>query len=168
MSEPDGFREYVVAQQAALLRAARLLTGDWQQAQDLVQTTLVRVWPRWQRLIANGDEPHGYVRRVMVTSYLTWRRRRWWTEQPTAPMPELPQADDPVSGVDLRDALSRALHRLPPAQRATLVLRFYEDLSVEQTAAILGCATGTVKSQTAKALAKLKNVMSMERSDGHG
>jgi DNA-directed RNA polymerase specialized sigma24 family protein len=87
VSEPDGFREYVVARQAGLLRTARLLTGDWQQAEDLVQTALVKVWPRWGRLIAKGENPDGYVRRVIVTSYLTWRRRRWWGERPTTPMP---------------------------------------------------------------------------------
>jgi RNA polymerase sigma-70 factor (sigma-E family) len=156
VSEPDGFREYVLARQAALLRTARLLTGDWQQGEDLVQTALVKVWPRWRRLVAGGADPEGYVRRVMVTSYLTWRRRRWWGERPIAELPDVADAGDALASVDLRDLLARVLPALPPAQRTVLVLRFYEDLSVEQTAQLLGCSTGTVKSQTAKALEKLQ------------
>ncbi|MFC4148890.1 SigE family RNA polymerase sigma factor [Micromonospora mangrovi] len=160
MSEPEGFREYVVARQAALLRTARLLTGDWQQAEDLVQTALMKVWPHWRRLTAEGEDPDGYVRRVVMTSYLTWRRRRWWGER-CLPVPDVSDAGDAVAGVDLRDSLARVLRGLPPAQRAVVVLRFYEDLSVEQTAALLGCSEGTVKSQTVKALHKLKGVVAM-------
>ncbi|GAA5186599.1 SigE family RNA polymerase sigma factor [Rugosimonospora acidiphila] len=161
MAEPDGFREYVVARQTALLRTAWLLTGDWQQAEDLVQAALAKVWPRWQRLTAQGEGPEGYVRRVIATTYLTWRRRRWWAERPTTSVPDVSQTGDVLAGIDLRDALGRILRQLPPAQRTVLVLRFYEDLSVEQTAAVLGCSGGTVKSQTAKALDKLKDVVSM-------
>lgn len=161
MSEPDGFREYVVARQAALLRTARLLTGDWQQAEDLVQTALAKVWPRWGRVIAGGEDPEGYVRRMLVTGYLTWRSRRWWAERPTTLVPDVSEAGDALAGVGLRDALSRVPRGLPPAQRTVLVLRFYEDPSVEQTAALLGIAAGTVKSQTAKALEKLKGVVAM-------
>ncbi len=160
VSEPAGFREYVVARQTALLRTARLLTGDWQQAEDLVQTALVKVWPHWQRLVASGD-PDAYVRRVLVTTYLTWRRRLWHREGPADQLPDQAATGDAYAAVDLRAALARLLPALPAGQRTVLVLRFYEDLSVDQTAHILGCSAGAVKSQTAKALAKLRLVPEM-------
>lgn len=161
MSEPTGFREYVAARQAALLRSAKLLTGDWPAAEDLVQTALVRVWPRWARVTADGTDPDAYVRRVMINTYLTWRRRRWWGERPTGSVPDRATGDDSLARVDLRDVLGRALRDLTPAQRAVVVLRFYEDQSVEQTAELLGCSTGTVKSQAAKALARLRSVVTV-------
>ena len=154
MAEPDGFRAFVQSRQDALLRSAWLLTGDWQQAEDLVQTALVKVWPRWHKITATGD-PEAYVRHTVVTTYLTWRRRRWFGEVATDTMPEATLGADQAMAVDLRDALSRILPLLAPRQRAVLVLRFYDDLSVEQTAAALGCSAGTVKSQTSKALARL-------------
>ena len=154
MAEPEGFREFVAARQPALLRTAWLLTGDWHHAQDLVQVALARVWPRWAAVAGRGD-PDAYVRKVLVNSYLTWRRRRWHGEQPTGQLPD-PAADrDDFASADLRTALARVLPGLPPRQRAVLVLRFYEDLSVEQAAAALGCSPGTIKSQTSKALAAL-------------
>ncbi|MBO0880948.1 MAG: SigE family RNA polymerase sigma factor [Mycobacterium sp.] len=157
MAEPAGFREYVLARQAALLRAAWLLTGDWHRAEDLVQTALAKVWPRWSRLSAEG-QPDAYVRRVLVASYLTWRRRHWWAERPTATLPDLAVAEHGFAAADLRAVIGQLLPTLSPGQRAVLVLRFYEDLSVQETAEVLGCSAGTVKSQTAKALAKLRAV----------
>ena len=161
MREPEGFRAFVAARQNALLRTAWLLTGDWQQAEDLVQTALVKVWPRWERVAALGD-PEPYVRRTLVTTYLTWKRRRWTGEQPHADLPDVPEPADGLDAVGLRAALTKALATLPPAHRAVLVLRFYEDLSVEQTADVLGVPPGTVKSQTARALERLAAADVME------
>ena len=164
MSEPEGFREYVAARQGSLLGTAWLLTGDWQQAEDLVQTALAKVWPRWERVTAKGD-PDAYVRRAVVTSFLTWRRRRWHAERPVAEVPEGLDSTAAYDAADLRIAFAALLPSLPPRQRAVLVLRFYDDLSVEQVASVLGCSVGTVKSQTSKALAKLRtpNVMGETR-----
>jgi RNA polymerase sigma-70 factor (sigma-E family) len=162
--EPEGFRAFVAARQNALLRTAWLLTGDWQQAEDLVQTALVKVWPRWENVVAGGD-PEPYVRRTLVTTYLTWRRRRWTGEQPHADLPDVPEPAAVAADLDavgLREVLTRALATLPPAQRAVLVLRFYEDLSVDQTADLLGVPAGTVKSQTARALERLAAADVME------
>jgi RNA polymerase sigma-70 factor (sigma-E family) len=153
--EPQGFRDFVVARQRALLRTARMLTGNQHAAEDLVQATLERVWPRWERVARDGD-PDAYVRRAMINTYASWWRRRWRGERPTAELPETSSSDDAYARADLADALRRVLPTLPPRQRAVLVLRYYEDLSEAATAEALGCSVGTVKSQTAKALARLR------------
>jgi RNA polymerase sigma-70 factor (sigma-E family) len=153
--EPLGLRDYVAARQRALLRTARMLTGDEQTAEDLVQTTLERVWPHWQR-VASDRDPDAYVRKVMVNTYSSWWRRKWRGEQPTSDLPEITTADDDYAHADLADALRRLLPTLTPRQRAVLVLRYYEDLTETATAEVLGCSVGTVKSQTSKALARLR------------
>jgi len=155
--EPQGFRDYVVARQRALVRTARMLTGDQQMAEDLVQATLERVWPRWQRVVRDGD-PEAYVRRVLVNTYSSWWRRKWRGESPTSDLPETASGDDEFARADLADALRRVLPTLPPRQRAVLVLRYYDDLTEAATAQALGCSVGTVKSQTAKALARLRSM----------
>ncbi|MEN3362155.1 MAG: hypothetical protein V7637_6137 [Mycobacteriales bacterium] len=155
MREPDGFREFVQARSPALLRAAWLLTGNRDTAQDLVQTALARTWPRWHGL-ADRNNAEAYVRRVMVTTYATWWRRRWRDEVPTEQPPDAPAGSDQFAAADLRAEVAAALAMLPRRQRAVIVLRFYEDLSTAQTAYALGCTVGTVKSQTAKALARLR------------
>lgn len=126
-------------------------------SEDLVQTALAKVCPHWERLNVNGD-PDAYVRRAVVTSFLTWRSRRWHGERPAAELPERSAEGDSFDAVDLRDALARVLPALPAHQRAVLVLRFYEDLSVQQTADALGCSTGTIKSQTKRAIARLQSM----------
>jgi RNA polymerase sigma-70 factor (sigma-E family) len=151
--EPD-FREFVLARRKPLLRTAWLLTGDWHAAEDLVQTALVRCYPHWRRFAANN--PDAYVRRAIVNVYASSWRRRWRGEIPTANLPEISVEPDEYSAVDQRHVVLTALGQLPPRQRATLVLRYYEDLSEAETAVTLGCSVGTVKSQTAKALAQLR------------
>ncbi|HEX7106194.1 MAG TPA: SigE family RNA polymerase sigma factor [Acidothermaceae bacterium] len=152
--EPPGFRDYVAARQRALLRTARMLTGNQHTAEDLVQATLERVWPRWSRVVRDG-EPDAYVRRVLVNTYSTWWRRKWRGETPTSELPDV-AAPDAFAEADLADALRRLLPSLTPRQKAVVVLRFYEDLSEAATAEALGCSVGTVKSQTSKALARLR------------
>lgn len=153
--EPPGFRDYVAARQRAFLRTARMLTGDEHTAEDLVQATLERVWPRWESIVRGGD-PDAYVRRVLVNTYSSWWRRKWRGEQPTSDLPEITTADDEYAQADLADAMRRLLPTLPPRQRAVLVLRFYDDLTEAATADALGCSVGTVKSQASKALARLR------------
>jgi RNA polymerase sigma-70 factor (sigma-E family) len=156
VGEPEGFRDFAAARSAALLRTGWLLTGDWQLAQDLVQEALARTWPRWERLVRR-DAPEVYVRKAMINIYLSWRRRRSWSaEVATASVPESTAPQDTYAAVELRPAVRAALSVLPARQRAVVVLRFFEDLTEPQTAEVLGCALGTVKSQTAKALAKLR------------
>jgi RNA polymerase sigma-70 factor (sigma-E family) len=154
--EPPGFRDYVAARQRALLRTARMLTGNQHTAEDLVQAALERVWPRWSRIVRDGD-PDAYVRRVLVNTYSTWWRRKWRSETPTSKLPDV-AAPDEFADADLADALRRLLPTLTPRQKAVVVLRFYEDLSEAATAEVLGCSVGTVKSQTSKALARLRTM----------
>jgi RNA polymerase sigma-70 factor (sigma-E family) len=153
--EPAGFAEFVAARSPALLRAAWLLTGDGAAAQDLVQAALIRTWSRWAAL-ERVENAESYVRRVMATTYVTWWRRRWRAEVSTGVLPDRPTAGDAFAVADLRDAVRSALDELPRRQRAVIVLRYFEDLTEAQTAAALGCSVGTVKSQTAKALARLR------------
>jgi RNA polymerase sigma-70 factor (sigma-E family) len=155
-----GFDAFVRLHGQALCRAALLLTGDRHLAEDLVQTALAKVAGRWERVVANGD-PLPYVRTVVVRTAIAWRRRRWHGEVPTSPLPETSHTDLERS-VDGRDRLRRALLLVPPRQRAALVLRFYEDLSEADTATVMGCSVGTVKSQTAKGLARLRVVLAVE------
>jgi len=147
------FEEFVAARYTALLRTAYLLTQDRGLAEDLVQTALAKCWLGWKRI--RYDDPGPYVHRVLVNTYTAWWRRRWNSEYPTE---ELPQGGGPVPdhAVDDRADLADALRRLPRRMRAVVVLRFYEDLSEAETARILGCSAGTVKSQTSRALAKLR------------
>nr|WP_300053120.1 SigE family RNA polymerase sigma factor [uncultured Nocardioides sp.] len=153
MATPEGFAEFVVARQAALLRTAYLLTGHAQDAEDLVQTTLVKVVPQWRRI---SDNPEPYVRRVMVNENVSrWRRRRW-REESTDVMPErLADAGDHDELLAVRAALSA----LAPRQRAVLVLRYYEGLSEAEIASALGMAPGTVKSQARDGLARLRRAL---------
>lgn len=148
------FEEYVAARGRALWRTAWLLTGDAHRAEDLVQTALARCWSRWDTIARDGSVD-GYVRQVLVTTWTDWRRRRWSGEVPTAHLPDSAGASDPALTAVRHDVLI-ALAALPRGQRAVVVLRYYDDLTEVETAAALGISVGTVKSQTARALAALR------------
>jgi RNA polymerase sigma-70 factor (sigma-E family) len=154
-TEADGFAQFVAARERALQRTAWLLTGDWALAEDLVQTALARSWPRWER-IRRRDGPELYVRRVMVNTWASWRRRRWRGEHASAVVPDSAAPGDMAAEVASRMAVRAALGSLTSRQRAVLVLRVFDDLSEPQVASVLNCATGTVKSTMARALAKLR------------
>lgn len=156
MATPEGFTEYVTSRQAALLRTAYLLTGHAQDAEDLVQTALVKVVPQWRRI---ADNPEPYVRRVMVNENISrWRRRRW-REHTTGDVPEVLTGDPDV--VELL-AVREALAALAPRQRTVLVLRYYEGLSEAEIAREMSVSPGTVKSQARDALARLRTVLPPE------
>jgi RNA polymerase sigma-70 factor (sigma-E family) len=146
----QSFEQFVVSRSAGLLGTAYLLTQDRALAEDLLQTALAKSWRAWDRIEASPD---AYVRRVLINTYATWWRRRWNTETPMATLPEVSLADQDAASIrEVRDALAR----LPKRQRAALVLRFFDDQTESETARILGCSVGTVKSQVSKALAKLR------------
>jgi RNA polymerase sigma-70 factor (sigma-E family) len=158
MSERVGFDDFVEARSARLLRTAYLLTQDRGRAEDLLQTALAKAWFAWPRV--NGD-PEPYVRKVLVNTYASWWRRKWNGE---ASHGDLPEESQPPDDAAARMDLWHALGRLPKRQRAVIVLRFFDDLSEADTARVLECSTGTVKSQTSKALAKLRVDPSVQRS----
>lgn len=155
--DQESFDDFVATRSARLLRTAYLLTHDRALAEDLVQTALAKAWFAWGRI---ETQPEAYVRRIIVNTYSSWWRRRWNGEVATEELPERHAgAGHPHSegvSVDDRTDLWRALARLPKRQRAVVVLRFYEDLSEIETAEIMQCSVGTVKSQASRALAKLR------------
>jgi RNA polymerase sigma-70 factor (sigma-E family) len=158
--DEERYREFAAAQARPLRRTAYLLCGDWHLAEDLMQSVLIKMYRSWSRLERHG-ELASYVRRVLVRTWVDeWRKpwRRWERNHDVVPdAPDLSAEPDSVAQrMDARNVVHRALLTLPPRQRATLVLRYFDDLSVAQTAAALGCSEGNVKSQTARALATLR------------
>src|SRR3954467_3500321 len=150
------FDEYVAARGRALERYAFVLTGDAQRSQDLVQIALLKAYRRWRR-VTRAEHPDAYVRRILTTSYLDWRRRRSSTEEPLDPMPE--RADDggdPADRVVLRDQMLRALAVLTPQQRTVLVLRHYEGYDDTAIGAVLGCSEATVRSHASRGAQRLR------------
>lgn len=162
MDHDRTFEEFVLARRPALLRSAYLLTGDRGQAEDLVQDVLERTYLHWGRIVRT-DDPSVYVRRVLVnTANNRWRRLRARVrEVPLGPAHDRggSRSGDHGEGVATRDALLRALAELPAGQRAVVVLRYFEDLSEAETARVLGRSVGTVKSQAARGLARLRGVL---------
>lgn len=152
----DGFREFFAARRSDLTRTAFFLTGDDGAAEDLLQEAMVKTAAKWHRIHPDGN-PDAYVRQVMLNLVRSrWRRRQKITEYATEEVPERFAEHDVESSVLAKSALGRALRTLTARQRATLYFRYYEDLSEVETARILGCSTGTVKSQSHAALAKLR------------
>jgi RNA polymerase sigma-70 factor (sigma-E family) len=151
---PEGFAEFVAARSSSLLRYAWLLTGDAARAEDLLQTVLAKAWRRWSA-IDSGGAPEAYVRKALYTTYLSWWRR-WGGEVPAERQPEPADHGDLAAETANRDAVRRALARLSRQQRAVVLLRYVEDLSVERTAEVLGCSAATVRVQSSRALRSLR------------
>ena len=150
------FEAFVAARSNDLLRTAVLLTRDRGHAEDLVQTALVKAYRRWGRI--DAADPYPYVRRVLVTSAASWWRLRATQEIVSLPVHD-PAGPDHADAQAERDRMTEALATLPPRMRAVLVLRYAEDLSEAATAEVLGCSVHTVKSQTARGLARLRTVL---------
>lgn len=154
--DEQAFTEWATARLAPLMRFGFALTHDEAAAEDLVQTALVRTLLAWPRLRNQGD-PEPYVRRVMVNEQVSaWRRQRRHSEVRLAPPGSAPAFSPEEAELVERDRVWRELVNLAPRQRAVLILRFYEDRPEREVAALLRCSVGTVKSQTSKALAKLR------------
>jgi RNA polymerase sigma-70 factor (sigma-E family) len=161
MTGDDGFDEFVAARYADLLRVAYVLTGSRPEAEDLVQTALIRVLRRWSRV----DDPMAYVRRVMVNQHINvWRRVRR-REVVTADPPERRQ-DDPADRIAQRAALMAALRALPARTRAVVALRYLADMSEADVATAVGTSVGNVKSHASRGLAKLRVVLAPANSTG--
>jgi RNA polymerase sigma-70 factor (sigma-E family) len=157
------FREWAEARQTQLRRSAYLLCGDWHQAQDLTQTALMKLYAAWARVRRDGHVD-AYARTILVRTFIDQRRKGGWREEPVGEPPDAPAAVSPTP--ELRMFMHEALLELPPRYRAVLVLRFWEDWSVEQTADALGVSPGTVKSQSARGLARLREIVEgLEREE---
>jgi RNA polymerase sigma-70 factor (sigma-E family) len=147
-----GYAAFVSAGWSRYLWTASLLAGDRHHGEELLQECLVKLYTRWSRVAGNGD-PHAYLRRMLVNGNVS-RWRRWRREQPVAETPDQPDERGPGGEPD--HALRRAVLSLPRQQRAVIVLRYFEDLSEKDTAAVLGCSVGAVKSTHSRALSKLR------------
>ncbi|MDR7252804.1 RNA polymerase sigma-70 factor (sigma-E family) [Nocardioides sp. BE266] len=154
-SDVAAFSEFAEACGPSLFRTAYLMVGDHQLAQDLVQEALVKTLIAWPRLHDRANLA-AYTRRIVVTTSVSWRRRRSFHERPSDHLPEPRVAGDPGEEVVTHDAVMHALLAVPPRQRAAIVLRYYEDLTEAQAAEVLGCSVGTVKSQVAAGLKHMR------------
>ncbi|WP_433618008.1 SigE family RNA polymerase sigma factor [Dactylosporangium sp. CA-139114] len=154
MTDRDtAFAEYFAARSDAMRGTAFLLCGDWHRAEDLTQTAFTKLYLAWNR-VSRHEVLDGYLRRTLVRTYLDERRLGWWRRVRTSDTPPEPPTVD--TGPEERVAVLAALSAVPPRQRAVLILRYWEDLSVEETAELLGCSAGTVKSQAARGLQALR------------
>jgi RNA polymerase sigma-70 factor (sigma-E family) len=167
------FEEFVEGSSSRMLTMAMLLTGhNRADAEDLLQTVLERAFRRWRRICRTGD-PGPYVRQMLVNASIDrWRLLRHRPEQPlgSGDGPSLggPAGPDQSAAIADQDLLWRALAQLPPGQRAVVVLRYYEDLTAAQTAAVLGCSVGSVKTQASRALAKLRGIVGITHYGSQG
>lgn len=155
---PEGFDDFVRSRGDALLRFAYVLCGNAHLGEDLVQEVLARMHPRWERVTVM-ESPEAYVRTAIVRQFLSWRRRRSAGEAVVAEVPEPAGLDEPQQRVLARDQMWQLLAGLPRAQRAVLVLRFYCDLADADIAALLDCRETTVRSQAARALARMRTMI---------
>ncbi len=155
MGSAEEFVEFAAAASPRLRRMAFLLCGDWYSAEDLVQTTLAKMFVSWRK-IRRREAEHAYASRTLVNTYLADKRLKRSEEILTSHVPE---REIQLPGPETRIVVLNALATLPPRSRAVVVLRYWADLSVDQVAAMLGCSPGNVKSQSARALDKLRTVL---------
>lgn len=155
MAADAEFAELFAARAAAVRRTAYLMCGDWHRAEDLAQTAFAKLYAAWPRLRATGAA-EAYLRRTLTSTYLDDSKRRWHGERATETLPETMTS---TGADDERVVLLAALAQVPPRQRACVVLRFFDDLSVQDTAAALHCTAGTVKSNTSRGLDALRRIL---------
>jgi RNA polymerase sigma-70 factor (sigma-E family) len=153
-ADDEEFREFMHSRWPGLVRLGYSLTGEWAAAEDLAQTALAKAYASWSR-VRRADDPDAYVRRILVNANHSRFRRRRVAEHSVEAPPEV-GIEDQSGTVDERSWLVAALRQLPPKQRSVVILRYCEDLSETQVAAVLGCSVGNVKSQASRALARLR------------
>ena len=158
------FDEYVRSRHEPLCRVAFVLCGDWQHAEDIVQIALAKTYVSYRR--GHVENLDAYVHRALVTTRASWWRRRWHGEVATGALPDDEAAPDAYGSVESRGAVLTALATLPVAQRRVLALRYLADLSEADTATVLGCSVGTVKSRASRALAALRDSGLLTDSEG--
>ncbi|HEY3005590.1 MAG TPA: SigE family RNA polymerase sigma factor [Kribbellaceae bacterium] len=153
--DDEAYVEFVDAASRGLRRTAYLVCGDWEQAEDLVQDALLKLYVAWPR-VARSEGVHAYARRTVVNVAIDAGRRGARLRSTSGEVPDLPDSHDAVGQSDMRAVVVDGLRELPARARACVVLRYFDDLSVEETARMLGVTTGTVKSQTSRGLELLK------------
>ncbi|GIG65528.1 SigE family RNA polymerase sigma factor [Phytomonospora endophytica] len=156
--EEAEFRRYVAARSDRLRRFGYLCCGDWQRAEDAVQTSLIKLYAAWTRISHNACD--AYVRRIVANTLISEHRRGWFRRERVSERPPERQIPDQSEATADTLAVMSALARLPPRQRAVVVLRYWEDLPIEQVAEIMRCSTGTVKSQGTRGLRTLRALLS--------
>lgn len=156
----EEFREFASARAGQLFRVAYLVCGDWHEAQDLVQTTLAKLFVAWHR-VQRTQSPDAYARRVLMNAYLSERRRKRTSEMPVA-HPAQSIAASSGDDADLRLTLVAALTKLPPRSRAVVVLRYFDDHSIDAVAQALGVSPAAVKSLNTRGLAQLRDLLGEE------
>lgn len=154
VTKDEDFSAYATARWASLVRAAILLGCAHAEAEDLAQTVLIRCYISWEKVM-KADDRDAYVYRTLLNAHATSRRRRWWSERPSADVAVDRHSADAFGLADLTDSVRRALAALGEQARAVVVLRYYADLSERQTAEVLGIPAGTVKSRLSRALTQL-------------
>jgi RNA polymerase sigma-70 factor (sigma-E family) len=166
MTDKDiAFADYFAKRSDAMRRTGYLLCGDWHRAEDLVQVAFSKLYVAWGR-VTRHDRLDAYARQILVRTFLSERRLGWFRKEHVTGDP----ADTPAARQGLledRLVLLDALKKVPPGQRAVLVLRYWEDMSVDETATLLKCSTGTVKSQAARGLQTLRDLLSVESAPQH-
>ena len=159
-ADGNDFHEFASARAGQLFRIAYLVCGDWHEAEDLVQTTLAKLYVAWHR-VERTESPDAYARKVLMNTYFSQRRLKRSTETPVAEPPQLTATREDS---DLRLTLVAALRKLPPRSRAVVVLRYVDDHSIESVAQALGISPGAVKSLNSRGLAQLRELLG---SDAH-
>jgi RNA polymerase sigma-70 factor (sigma-E family) len=157
---PPDYREFATARASQLFRIAFLMCGDWHEAEDLVQTTLARLFVAWNR-VQRRDSVESYARKVLLNAFLSQRRLKRSGELPTA---EFGDVSAPDVDADLRMTLVAALRRLPPRSRAVVVLRYVEDHSIESVAQLMDVTPAAVKSLNARGLAQLRELLGADQN----
>jgi RNA polymerase sigma-70 factor (sigma-E family) len=162
MTDRDtAFADYFAARSDAMRRTAYLLCGDWHRAEDLVQVAFTKLYLAWKR-VTRHQALDAYARQILVRTFLSERRLGWFRkENVTEQITDQPATARTGGGLEDRMLLLEALRQVPAGQRAVLVLRYWEDMSVEETATVLKCSTGTVKSQAARGLQTLRDLLAV-------
>jgi RNA polymerase sigma-70 factor (sigma-E family) len=163
----DQYVAYVAQSWSRLFRTAYALTGDYREAEDLLQTALLKIYAAWHR-VDTADAPDAYVRRILVNQVISWRRRPRHHAEIVSDAPPEQAVESHEAVVAESAAMWEALRQLPPRQRAVVVLRFYEDLSERDIADLMKVSPGTVKSQCSAALTKLRSALSTDVVDSTG
>jgi RNA polymerase sigma-70 factor (sigma-E family) len=158
------FEEYASARGQDLVRLGFTVSGDYQRAEDLAQIALMQAFRAWRR-VRRADDPHNYVRRILVNSYLSMTRRRSFSEAPAAELDIDRIVPDPATGIVNSDDLWRALATLSARERVVLVLRYYQDMDDRTIADVLGIKPSTVRATASRALASLRRTRQSHRVD---